>query len=160
MPPSTMLVVPTKVESDEERLLCIISLTIGMALKLLRDDVSCLAGNVKHLTTQVEFIKTTDDRGIDPHNYPSDGHDLSTNIPLTINYNTGYTDVNPEYNPDYSANNYGSHNDGNDNAKMKQLEQLEKETGGDRANKPHPYFYHLYTEGTSFWLSLVTQPGV
>ena len=127
-PPSITPVIPAQAESDEEHLMRLIGSTISMALKPLQDDISCLAGDVSHLTKRVKFIKTADD-GINLRNYPPDGHELSGDIPLTLDYDTGYVMDHTHKNID-------------DDAK---IERLEKDIGGDHANKPHPYFYHLCT---------------
>jgi len=146
-PLSIMPVIPVKAESDEERLMRIIGSTISMALKPLRGDISRLAGDVSHLTTRVEFIKTADD-SINPRNYPPNGRDLSADIPLTLDYDTGYV-------MEYNANCGPVENHGEGDAKM---ERLEKETGSDRANEPHPYFYHLYTMEKGLCSGLALSP--
>jgi len=130
-PLSITLVIPTKAESDEERLMRIIGTTVGIALKPLRDDVSHLAGDVGHLTTHVDFIESADNPIGDV------GAANSANWGAPPNINLDSYDAHLPINPSIWAECVVTP----DNAEMVEYnEEYER-----KCNELHDWFFYLFT---------------
>jgi len=131
-PPSTTLVVPAKAESDEEHLMCIIGSTVGMALKPLRDDVSRLAGDVRHLTSRIDFIESADD----PTGDVGAADQANWGAPHDINLNSSYNEFLP-----VDPSIWADRKVAPDNAEMVGYNEEYKR----KCNEPHDWFFHLFT---------------
>ena len=143
-PLSITLAAPVKVESNEERLMRI----IGAALKPLQDDVSHLAGDVRHLTKRVEFIESVDDPigdvgAADPTNWGAP-HDLD----LSDQHYDTHIPVDPSTWADRTMN---QDDNGDLDANMEEYER--------KSNEPGEWFQHLFTSENGLVSGSPLTPG-